>query len=124
MTSTRLPGPPYRSRNSVMFAGRGLGCSWIATDITNVNVFDGKSDKLAMGVNVSVKGNLILQVGKDFKADGALVVDDKCQTITPGLIDTHQHLLPGGPDRLISSGGIIEFATVGAIRCQTQPLAL
>ena len=33
--------------------------------IENVNVFDGKSDKLAMGMSVLVEGNLIKQVGKN-----------------------------------------------------------
>ncbi len=32
---------------------------------TNVNVFDGKNDKLAMDMNVLVEGNLIKRVGKN-----------------------------------------------------------
>jgi len=35
--------------------------------IMNVNIFDGKTDKLAMGQDVLVKRNLIKQIGKDLK---------------------------------------------------------
>jgi uncharacterized protein YdeI (BOF family) len=33
--------------------------------ITNVNVFDGKSDKLAEGMSVLIEGNLIKKIGTD-----------------------------------------------------------
>jgi hypothetical protein len=36
---------------------------------TNVNIFDGKTDKLAMGQDVLVEGNLIKQIGKGLKAN-------------------------------------------------------
>ena len=38
------------------------------TLFTNVNVFDGKSSKLAMGQDVLVEGNLIKKIGKGLKA--------------------------------------------------------
>ena len=36
--------------------------------IKNVNVFDGTSEKLAMGQDVLVEGNLIKKIGKGLKA--------------------------------------------------------
>ncbi len=88
---------------------------------TNVNVFDGKSDKLAEGMSVLVEGNLIKQIatGK-IEADGASVIDGGGRTLTPGLIDMHQHLMLGGPDGLFSSARSLDFATVGAIAAQNM----
>ena len=37
------------------------------TLFTNVNIFDGKSDQLAMGMSVLIEGNLIKQVGKGLR---------------------------------------------------------
>jgi len=60
---------------------------------TNVNVFDGKSDKLAEGMSVLVEGNLIKKIAKGkIKADGAKVIDGGGRTLMPGLIDMHVHL--------------------------------
>jgi imidazolonepropionase-like amidohydrolase len=70
----------------------------------NVNIFDGKADKLAEGMSVLVEGNLIKQVGKDLKGrDDAQVIDGGGRTLMPGLIDMHSHLataegLPDGRD--------------------------
>jgi hypothetical protein len=51
--------------------------------ITNVNIFDGKSDKLTEGMSVLVEGNLIKQVGKDLEAGkGATVIDGSQQRRT------------------------------------------
>lgn len=62
--------------------------------ITNVNVFDGKSDKLANGMSVLVEGNLIKKVSKSIKApSGARVIDGSGRTLTPGFIDMHAHLM-------------------------------
>jgi len=60
---------------------------------TNVNVFDGNSDELAVGQDVLVEGNLIKQIGKGLKADAnATVIDGGGRTLMPGLIDSHSHL--------------------------------
>jgi imidazolonepropionase-like amidohydrolase len=62
--------------------------------ITNVNIFDGKSDKLAMGMGVLVEGNLIKQIGKGLTAgNGATVIDGGGRTLMPGLIDGHAHMM-------------------------------
>ncbi len=63
----------------------------------NVNIFDGKSDKLAMGMNVLVEGNLIKQVGKDVKGrNDAKIIDGGGRTLMPGLIEGHGHLQMNG----------------------------
>ena len=64
--------------------------------ITNVDVWDGTSDKLMLKTDVLVEGNKIKKVGKNLKADGANVIDGKGYTVTPGLIDMHQHLMLNG----------------------------
>jgi len=67
--------------------------------ITNVDVWDGTSDKLKLKTDVLVEGNKIKKVAPDIKAEGANVIDGKGYTVTPGLIDMHQHLtLNGGTD--------------------------
>ena len=63
------------------------------TLFTNVDVYDGMSDRLSLGTDVLVEGNLIKQVAKDIDAPaGAVVIDGKGLTIVPGLIDSHTHL--------------------------------
>jgi imidazolonepropionase-like amidohydrolase len=63
----------------------------------NVNVFDGKSDKLAKGQEVLVEGNLIKKIGRNIDARNATVVDGGGRTLTPGFIDNHVHLMLPGP---------------------------
>jgi len=64
--------------------------------ITNVNVWDGTSDSLLMGYDVLVDGGKISKIGKGLEASGANVVDGQGGTLTPGLIDMHQHLMLNG----------------------------
>jgi imidazolonepropionase-like amidohydrolase len=84
---------------------------------TNVNVFDGKSDRLEEGMSVLVEGNLIKKVAKgDIEAGAdATVIDGGGRTLMPGLIDSHVHLT-----HMILEGGLTawEAATweeIGAI---------
>jgi len=69
--------------------------------INNVNIFDGKSDKLATGMSVLVEDSRIKKIAKGPMAvtGMATVIDGKGGTLTPGLIDTHQHIMlaQGGP---------------------------
>jgi imidazolonepropionase-like amidohydrolase len=89
--------------------------------IKNVRIFDGVSDKVAIGQDVLIEGKLIKYVGTNLKArQGAIVIDGSGRTMTPGLIDMHQHLMLGGPDGLFSSGESLDFATVGAIAAQNM----
>lgn len=65
-----------------------------ATLIQNVNIFDGKSDKLAAGMSVLVEGNKITRIAKSIAAPaGATVIDAKGRTMTPGFIDAHAHIM-------------------------------
>jgi imidazolonepropionase-like amidohydrolase len=68
------------------------------TLITNVSIFDGKSDKLMSGRDVLVENNLIKQIGKNIEpAEGAKVIDGGGGTLTPGFIENHAHLMLMGP---------------------------
>lgn len=61
--------------------------------ITNVNVFDGKGDKLIKGMSVLVEGNKISKIDKDIAVpDSATVIDGGGRTLMPGLIDMHYHV--------------------------------
>ena len=64
--------------------------------ITNVDVWDGTSSKVKKGHDVLIEGNKIKNVAKGIKASGATVIDGKGGTVTPGLIDMHQHLTLNG----------------------------
>ena len=62
--------------------------------VTNVKIFDGKSEKLKTNMSVLVEDNLIKKIGKNLKAnDKATVVDGGGRTLMPGLIDMHTHLM-------------------------------
>jgi imidazolonepropionase-like amidohydrolase len=89
--------------------------------IKNVNIFDGNSDELLLGQDVLVEGDLIKTVGTDLSADGAsIVIDGTGRTMTPGLIDMHQHLMLGGPEGLFNAAEQRDFATIGAIAAQNM----
>jgi imidazolonepropionase-like amidohydrolase len=63
---------------------------------TNVNIFDGVSDELAVGMSVLVEDNLIAEVATAIPApDGATIIDGGGGTLMPGLIDMHSHLATG-----------------------------
>jgi len=63
--------------------------------ITNVNIWDGTSDTVKKGVDVLVVGNKIKRIGK-ISAPKAIKIDGQGGTLTPGLIDMHQHLMLNG----------------------------
>lgn len=64
------------------------------TLIKNVNIFDGKNKKLAMGQDVLIEANLIKKIGKNLKANkDANIIDGGGRTLLPGLIDMHTHLM-------------------------------
>ena len=61
--------------------------------ITNANIFDGKSDQLIVGMSLLVEGNKIAKIAKSIPAlEGAMVIDAKGRTMSPGLIFMHEHL--------------------------------
>jgi imidazolonepropionase-like amidohydrolase len=68
------------------------------TLFTNVNVFDGYAEELAMGMNVLVENNLIKEISEDsISAPSAKVIDGGGRTLLPGFIDNHVHLALAGP---------------------------
>jgi imidazolonepropionase-like amidohydrolase len=61
--------------------------------ITNVNVFDGTNETLAMGMSVLVEGNTIAKIATSIPAtDDMTVIDGGGRTLAPGFIDAHTHL--------------------------------
>ena len=74
------------------------------TLFTNVNIFDGTTDRLITGQDVLVEDNLIARIGPGLTApEGATVIDGGGRTLMPGLIDSHVHfnlMVPGGPPGL------------------------
>ncbi len=64
--------------------------------IINVDVWDGTSDTLALKTDVLIDGNKIIKVAKGIKETNATVIDGQGYTVTPGLIDMHQHLTLNG----------------------------
>jgi imidazolonepropionase-like amidohydrolase len=92
---------------SVLLTVAGVSTSYAqnakanATLIQNVNIFDGKNEKLATGMSVLIEGNKIAKIAKSITAPaGATVINGGGRTLTPGLIDAHVHLMwnlsPGG----------------------------
>jgi imidazolonepropionase-like amidohydrolase len=64
--------------------------------IVNVDVWDGTSEELKKGVDVLVEGNKIKKIAKGIKAPNATTINGQGGTVTPGLIDMHQHLTLNG----------------------------
>jgi imidazolonepropionase-like amidohydrolase len=62
---------------------------------TNVSIFDGTHDTLHEGRNVLVEGSLIKQVSSEpiDAPDGTQVIDCGGQTLMPGMIDGHAHVM-------------------------------
>lgn len=59
----------------------------------DVNVFDGRSERILESVRVVVTGNKIVSVGADGTIpEGAEIIDAGGRTLMPGLIDGHAHL--------------------------------
>ncbi len=67
------------------------------TLISNVNIFDGTSDKLLENRHVLVKDNLIEQISDEplmiVQTDNVTMIDGGGRTLMPGMIDNHWHSL-------------------------------
>ncbi len=63
--------------------------------IKNVNIFDGKSNKLSPNMNVLVEGETIKAISQSSipTAGEAHVIDGGGRTLMPGLIDGHAHVM-------------------------------
>ena len=59
--------------------------------ITNVDVWDGRSNSVSKGHDVLIEGNLVKKVAQDIEAPKAHKVDGQGGTVIPGLIDMHAH---------------------------------
>jgi len=60
----------------------------------NVNIFDGKNERLTEGMNVLVENNKIVKIAKSIPAPSdATVIDAGGRTLMPGLIDAHWHTM-------------------------------
>lgn len=61
----------------------------------NVRVFDGTADTLSGPTTVVVRGNTIAAIGPDAApaSPDAVVIDGTGQTLMPGLIDNHVHMM-------------------------------
>ena len=87
------------------------------TLFTNVNVFDGFADELAMNTDVLIEGNHIIEVGQNISTSGATVIDGGGRTLTPGLIDMHTHVTfetPAGTEGFNQ----YDFGAAGAMAAQ------
>jgi imidazolonepropionase-like amidohydrolase len=87
------------------------------TLFTNVNVFDGFADELAMNTDVLIEGNHIIEVGQNISAPGATVIDGGGRTLMPGLIDMHTHITfetPAGTEGFNQ----YDFGAAGAMGAQ------
>ena len=86
----------------------------------NVRIFDGKSDKLSAPSNVLVLGNLIKSISTTAitpPADVALTrVQGNGQTLTPGLIDAHTHIMFATVPQLVVLTSDVSFITVAAVK--------
>ena len=72
-------------------------------------LFDGTSEKLQRDVTIVVEDGRIAAVGRDLAVpEGARVIDLSAQTVMPGLIDLHTHLM-GDPSELGSDRGSFLF---------------
>lgn len=72
----------------------------------NVNIFDGKSEKLLEGYDVLVVNNLIKRVAKDIPTEGTYELDVKTggltqQTVSVGCLHTYTILVPGEDGKVV-----------------------
>ncbi len=88
------------------------------TLITNVNIFDGFSDRLAKNQQVLIEGNHIVAVGNSLDADGSTVIDGGGRTMTPGLIDMHGHVTFNTPEGTNTFTYEWDFGASGALAGQ------
>lgn len=62
--------------------------------ITNVQIFDGKSEKLDPGLSVLIEGNKIAKIAKSIPVPASTtIIDGGGRTLMPGFIDAHTHLI-------------------------------
>ena len=88
------------------------------TLISNVNVFDGKTEKLHENMYVLVKDNLIETVSNEplavIQTDNVTMIDGGGRTLIPGLIDAHWHTYYANiPVSTLATGDMAEVGIAG-----------
>ena len=88
------------------------------TLISNVNIFDGTSEKLHKNMHVLVKDNLIETVSDEplavIQTDNVTMIDGGGRTLIPGLIDAHWHSYYAyAPQSILFTGDMSEVAIIG-----------
>jgi imidazolonepropionase-like amidohydrolase len=72
------------------------------TLISNVNIFDGKNEKLHKNMHVLVKGNQIETISSEplavIQTDNVTIINGGGRSLMPRLIDAHVHLSRRGVD--------------------------
>jgi imidazolonepropionase-like amidohydrolase len=96
------------------------------TLFTNVQVFNGASDKL-IKADVLVEGNLIKQISKEplmvVQTDNVTIIDGGGKTLMPGLIDAHWHTMFNfWPVSRVLGSNLGELSIVAAIHSKEQLL--
>ena len=83
--------------------------------ISNVNIFDGKTETLHKDMHVLVKDNLIETISDEplaiIQTDNVTIIDGGGRTMMPGMIDVHWHTYLAN----ISLGQLLNSADMGDI---------
>ncbi|BHH86087.1 metal-dependent hydrolase family protein [Desulforhopalus sp. 52FAK] len=90
------------------------------TLISNVNIFDGKTEKLHQNMHVLVKDNLIETISSEplavIQTDNVTMIDGGGRTLMPGLIDVHWHTYYANiPVSTLTTGDMSEVAIKGFV---------
>ena len=117
----------FKRLSAALFAGAFIasGSVALADDhadaakilITNVDIFDGKSERLIKGRDVLIAGNLISKIGRNLDAgEGAAVIDGRGGTLMPGMIEAHAHVALNGPDiKVMTADMTWDELAIGAV---------
>ena len=86
--------------------------------ISNVNIFDGKTEKLHKNMYVLVVDNLIETISDEplaiIQTDNVTMIDGGGRTLMPGLIDAHWHTYYANiPASTLATGDMSEVAIAG-----------
>jgi len=81
---------------------------------TNVNIFDGKNNKLQQNMNVLVEGNKITKISSSTinSNSNTLVIEGNGKTLMPGLIDGHVHFAINHNYGVIENDKTLEDITI------------
>jgi imidazolonepropionase-like amidohydrolase len=83
----------------------------------NANIFDGRNEKLAEGMSVLIKSNMIAKIAETIEAPvGAIIIDARGRVLMPGLIDAHWHTYYANvPVSVLATGDMSEVAIIGLL---------